>query len=131
MNKIIIAGYIGQDCKVNNVSGKLVGNISVAVTKRLKEGNQTTWFDVNIWERDNLYPYLKKGTFVTIDGEVSLNVYNRADGTQGASLKVFAHNVHLYKSAENNVTNAATPASTTASVSEVSTIQDTVDDLPF
>lgn len=95
MNKTILIGRVGKDCVTNTVNGKTVGNFSVAISKKINGQEQTTWFDVALWEKGKVYEYIKKGGLVMVEGEVSLNTYQKQDGTQGASLRLTAFQIEL------------------------------------
>lgn len=95
MNKTILIGRVGKDCTTNVVNGKTVGNFSIAISKKVNGEDRTTWFDVALWEKGKVYDYIKKGSLVMVEGEVSLNTYQKQDGTTGASLRLTAFQIEL------------------------------------
>jgi single-strand DNA-binding protein len=111
MNKLMIIGNVGKDPVVNTVNGKQVANFSVGVSKKSKGENQTTWFDVALWEKAGVYPYIKKGSHVYVEGEVSVRTYDKKDGGQGVSLNITAFQIELLggRSAQAEQTQAEQP----------------------
>jgi single-strand DNA-binding protein len=102
MNKLMIIGRVGKDPLINTVNGKQVANFSVAVSKKINGNDQTTWFDVALWDKPAVYPYIKKGGQLLVEGEVSLRQYDKNDGTKGASLNISAFQIQLLGGAPQN-----------------------------
>ncbi len=79
MNVTIITGNIGVVKDVVTLANSTVLNFSVAVNKHFTKDNEkvteTIWYDCSLWNRENVYPYLKPGTHVTIQGEVGAKAY--------------------------------------------------------
>lgn len=73
MKQIALAGTIGKDAVLRRTQGgEPVLGFSVAVDDGYGENKSTMWFDVNIWGKRGqaLEPHLKKGTKVTVAGEL-------------------------------------------------------------
>ena len=68
--------------------------------------------------------YMLKGQQVVVEGEVSLNQYEKKDGTGGASLNVFVNNVELMGGGQQG---GGQPMSSPTT----NTADDDGDDLPF
>ncbi len=130
MNKALIIGRIGKDATENTVKDKRVANFSVAVSKKINGQEQTTWFDVALWGKEGVYPYLKKGTLVYVEGEVSLNLYHKNDGTTGGSLRINAFQVELLGGKESGDKNVSHGTPAPANEGPASGISGS-DDLPF
>ena len=89
MNLISIAGRLGDDCKHKVLpSGKEVVNFGVAVDIGRGENKTTLWVDCSLWgERAaKLGPYLTRGKQVALSGDFNLRVFEKKDGTPGASI---------------------------------------------
>lgn len=103
MNLLIISGRLGQDADTRYTqAGKAVCSFSVAVDSGWGDNKSTSWFRCALFGKraeGGLVPYLTKGTFVTVTGEVSLDEYE-AKGEKRASLKVFVKDVELGPKAE-------------------------------
>lgn len=78
-NQFTVIGNLGQTPELKKTKeGKSYLNISVAVNKRYKdkEGESktlTNWFNFCLWEKqaEALSKFLKKGTLVAVNGELS------------------------------------------------------------
>jgi single-strand DNA-binding protein len=99
MNKLIISGRLTRDCEVRFLqSGKPVMSFSVANNTGYGDKQQTHYFECSLFgdrADGKLKDYMLKGAQVIVEGEISLNTYQKQDGTQAASLRVFVQNVEL------------------------------------
>jgi single-strand DNA-binding protein len=99
MNKLIISGRLTRDAEVRYLqSGKPVMSFSTAVNTGYGDKQQTHYFDCSMFgdrAEGKLKDYMLKGTAVLVEGEISLNTFQKNDGTTGASLRVFVQNVEL------------------------------------
>jgi single-strand DNA-binding protein len=79
MNTTIISGNIGSVKEVATVGNSKVLNFSVAVNKHFTKNNEkvteTVWYECALWNRENIYPFLKPGTNVLVQGEVGARAY--------------------------------------------------------
>ena len=77
MNKQTIIGRLGQDC--HQGKGKSPGSefisFSVAATSGYGERQKTEWIDCLLFGRVAVGPYLKKGTQVYVEGDVTVEEY--------------------------------------------------------
>jgi len=76
----IFTGNIGSVKPVAQVGDSKVLNFTVAADKHFTAKNgdkvsETTWFECSLWNRENVFPFLKVGTHVTIQGEPSVRAY--------------------------------------------------------
>lgn len=79
MNKTIITGNVGTVKEGANGENKVL-NFTVAVneyyTNQKKEKvTKTIWYECALWDRENLYQYIKKGTHVLIEGSAGARAY--------------------------------------------------------
>ncbi|SVA28005.1 uncharacterized protein METZ01_LOCUS80859 [marine metagenome] len=99
MNKLIISGRLTRDAEVRFIpSGTPVMSFSVANNTGFGDNQKTHYFDCSMFGKraeGKLKDYMVKGQQVVVEGEVSLNQYQKKDGTGGASLNVFVNNVEL------------------------------------
>tara|TARA_B100000749_G_scaffold237809_1_gene196562 strand:+ start:79 stop:450 length:372 start_codon:yes stop_codon:yes gene_type:complete len=104
MNKLIISGRLTRDAEVRFIpSGTPVMSFSVANNTGFGDNQKTHYFDCSMFGKraeGKLKDYMIKGQQVVIEGEVSLNQYQKKDGTGGASLNVFVNNVELMGSSQ-------------------------------
>jgi len=76
----IFTGNIGSVKPVAQVGDSKVLNFNVACDKHFtaKSGEkvtETTWFECSLWNREKVFPFLKVGTQVAIQGDVSARAY--------------------------------------------------------
>jgi single-strand DNA-binding protein len=110
----MIIGNLGQDPEMRYTpSGSAVTNFSLATNRKWKNedgstGEETVWFRVAAWGRlaEVCNEYLSKGRQVYIEGRLKPDsetggprVYERNDGTHGASFEVTAQTVEFLGSA--------------------------------
>ena len=100
MNKLHIIGNLTRDPELRSTTtGKDVCTFTVAVNRRNKREGEpdADFFRVTAWnERGRLCSqYLSKGKKVSVVGSVSVNVYQKQDGTAGASMEVNAEDVEF------------------------------------
>ena len=115
MNKIMIIGNLGKAPEMRYTpSGKAVTSFSVAVNH--KHNNQagekvseTTWFRCTAWNQqaDICNQYLKKGSKVMVEGRLVADpmtggpkLWNKQDGTQGASFEISVQSVEFLSTLE-------------------------------
>ena len=76
----IFTGNIGSVKPVAQVGDSKVLNFTVAADKHFTAKNgdkvtETTWFECALWNREKVFPFLTKGTQVTIQGDISARAY--------------------------------------------------------
>ena len=98
VNKLFIIGRVGRDPEMRTTKeGKPVCNFSVAVENGRGDQKATEWFEVSCWNRlaETMGEYLVKGQSVCVQGAVSLQTYQKRDGTNGAKLAITAFSIDL------------------------------------
>jgi len=102
--KLIIIGNLGREPETRySPAGEPVTAFSVATSRKIKGESETTWFRVNVWgkQAESCSQYLHKGSKVLVEGRLkpdgngSPTVFQRKDGTWGASYDVTAENVRF------------------------------------
>ncbi|WPV66825.1 single-stranded DNA-binding protein [Chitinophaga sp. LS1] len=88
MIRLSVIGHLGHDALKKVINGKSVLSFSVAQNEQFKDlmgvvQERTTWINCSVWGRDNLGPYLKKGTLVYVEGRP---VFKGYAGKQGEVL---------------------------------------------
>jgi len=76
----IFTGNIGSVKPVAQVGDSKVLNFTVAADKHhtAKNGekvSETTWFECALWNREKVFPFLKVGTQVTVQEDISARAY--------------------------------------------------------
>jgi single-strand DNA-binding protein len=91
-----IIGHLGRDAETKTVGERYVINFAVAVTRKAKDAETTTWWRVAYWSKsDKLAQYLTKGTPVLVEGTPYLREYEAKDGGKKQSLELDAREVVL------------------------------------
>ncbi len=111
--QIIIVGNLGKDPEMRYTpSGTPVTSLSVATNRKYTGSDgqvvkETTWFRVSVFGKsaETCAQYLKKGSAVLVEGRLTPDknsggprVYQRPDGTNGATYEVFANTVRFLSS---------------------------------
>ena len=106
--QITIVGYLGNDPEMRfTPGGQAVTSFSVATSNSYTNNagqkvDETTWFRVSVWgaQAESCKQYLSKGRPVLVIGRLRPDpqtggprVFQRNDGTTGASYEVNAQNV--------------------------------------
>lgn len=108
MRKLTIAGYIGADAQVADLpSGTQVINFNVAVSEKIKDTSdyKTTWFKCARFANNvSIAPYLKKGTFVIVEGKPDIETYVDNQGVTKANLKCIVSEIHFGGNSKNEET---------------------------
>ncbi len=97
-NRITIVGNVGRDPEERMLpSGDQVTDVSVATTERRKDGDVTTWFRVSLFGKaaETAGQYLRKGSYVYVEGMLALRAYIGRDGQQRQSLEVRARDMQM------------------------------------
>ena len=124
-----MSGRLTRDAEVRFIpSGTAVMAFSVANNTGFGENQKTHFFDCSMFGKraeGKLKDYMLKGQQVVVEGEISLNQYQKKDGTGGASLNVFVNNVELMGGGQQSGGQSSAPAPTAPALNEAD------DDLPF
>src|SRR5258707_1403224 len=126
--KLIISGNLGQDPELRfTKDGTPVTDLSIAVNKKLKDGQQlTTWFEVSVFGKQSeaVCEYLKKGSKVLAEcGYLHMSPYITKNGKPAASLKATAERIVFLDSAEDHTNGVSQPNNGKAA--------EEVSDIPF
>lgn len=98
--QILIQGNCTRDAEVRQVGQSQVAKIGVAVSEKYKgrDGQiqeSTEFFDVEVWDKAGVYPYLVKGQSVLIVGQQKTDRWQDQQGQNRESKKVRAQVVQL------------------------------------
>jgi single stranded DNA-binding protein len=78
MQKIIIAGQLGQDAKTKEVGDTIAINFSVAVNEKRNDKETTSWYACTLWRNKDkaaIAAHLKTGTGVIIEGSPEVEAW--------------------------------------------------------
>ena len=102
--KIIVIGNLGREPEMRYTpEGNPVTSFSIATSRRYNEKEETTWFRITVWgkQAETCNQYLHKGSKVLVEGRLrpdangNPSVFQRKDGTWGASYEITAETVRF------------------------------------
>jgi single-strand DNA-binding protein len=103
VNKVLLLGRLTRDPELRYTpNGTAVCDLGIAIGHRWKgpDGNwkeNTCFVDVTVWQKqaEHCAEYLKKGREVFVEGRLSLDQWQTAEGQKRSKLKVTAMNVQF------------------------------------
>lgn len=102
MNVFTFTGRLGRDAEVRHTpNGHAVCGFVVANDVGFGDRKTTNWIKCDLWGKraeGGLPQYLTKGVRVAVSGELTLDEFQKRDGSQGAALKVRVIDVDLMDS---------------------------------
>lgn len=92
---ITVCGHVGRDAELRKAGDSDVASFSIAHTRKRKDKEWTTWYDVSVFGRQatSVAEYVKKGQPVLVTGECYLDTYAGKDGQQKQTLRLDASSV--------------------------------------
>jgi len=112
-HSMIIVGLLGKDPEMRYApNGSPVTSFSVATDRQYTDSGgqkvkETIWFKIDVWgkQAEACNQYLKKGRMVLVEGRLRPDpksggprIWNRQDGSPGASYEVVANTVRFLSS---------------------------------
>ena len=98
VNKVILLGNLGRDPEIRSMqSGKKMASFSIATSKRWKDRNtqeqkeSTSWHNIVVFNEglvDVIEKYVKKGSKLYVEGELSTRKYQDKDGNDRYTTEV-------------------------------------------
>ena len=98
VNKVILLGNLGRDPEIRSMqSGKKMASFSIATSKRWKDRNtqeqkeNTSWHNIVVFNEglvDVIEEYVKKGSKIYVEGELSTRKYQDKDGNDRYTTEV-------------------------------------------
>lgn len=121
MNSITITGRVGRDPELRfTTAGKAIANFSVAVTRKAKDEEETTWFDcVAFGEQAEHYcASFPKGSRVIVIGRFEIKDYQNKDGEARKKHQIIVDEAGLSARWKNLLIDHTTSSSDAERVSE-------------
>ena len=153
VNKVILLGNLGRDPEIRSMqSGKKMASFSIATSKRWKDRNtqeqkeNTSWHNIVVFNEglvDVIEKYIKKGSKIYVEGELSTRKYQDKDGNDKYTTEVVLQGYNstltmLDSRNSGSVSNEESPNSSSVDSkledtldTQVSDSQDLDDDIPF
>lgn len=96
MNQAIFIGNLTRDANViTTQDGTALTTFTVAVNRKTKNGEDTTFVGCVYRNGEKVSPYLTKGKKVCVVGRVNCRAYKANDGTPKASLELSVTSLEL------------------------------------
>ena len=153
VNKVILLGNLGRDPEIRSMqSGKKMASFSIATSKRWKDRNtqeqkeNTSWHNIVVFNEglvDVIEKYVKKGSKIYVEGELSTRKYQDNDGNDRYTTEVIlqGYNSNLTMLGSGNSLSSSDDQSMSSSkddsqlsnsfTSESTDSSDLDDDIPF
>ena len=136
VNKVILVGNLGKDPEVRYLdSGVAVANFSLATTENYKNKqgekvSQTEWHNIVLWRglAEVAEKWLKKGSSVYIEGKIRTNKWEDKEGNTRYNTEILADNMTMLG---NRTNSDVSDKNDIKIVSEIKSVNDENDDLPF
>lgn len=98
--QVIIHGNLTRDAEVRQVGQSQVAKTGVAVSEKFRKqdgttGENTEFFDIELWDKTPVYPYLKKGQQVLVIGQFRTEKWQDQNGQPRESKKVRVNTIQL------------------------------------
>lgn len=99
--QIILFGNLTEDVKVRPVGqNQHVGSTGIAVTEKFRKADgtmdkTTEFFDIEIWNMPNVYPYLAQGANVLVVGTQKTSSYTDQQGQKHTVKKIRVNTIQL------------------------------------
>jgi len=98
MNRVIVMGNLTRDPEYKNVGSTNLCNFGIAINRKTKTGNETTFIDLEAWGKtaENIAKYFTKGKPILIEGRLKLDEWvDTTSGQKRSKLKVVAERFHF------------------------------------
>ena len=117
-NFITVTGNLTRDPELKFMeSGNAMARMSVAVTRKVKETEQTSFFDVIAWGKlaENVSTSVGKGSRVTVSGRLEQRAWEDKDGNKRSTVEIIADEIaaSMRFNSVSQERSPRTPASTT------------------
>lgn len=118
-SNITIVGHLGKDPQIEIKGEYTTCRFSVATSRKRKDGDVTTWWNVTCWRKDAEYAakYLKKGDAVLVMGEAYMDQWDK-DGQKHSMLKIEALRVSSLSGRSAQAAGPTVPAAAPAGTDE-------------
>jgi single-strand DNA-binding protein len=104
-NRVILVGNLTRDPEIRYVqSGSAVTKFALAVNRRTKGADETTYVDIVAWDNGNYKlaetcnTYLKKGMSVLVEGRLVIRAFEDKDGNKRKATEVVIDTMQMLDS---------------------------------
>lgn len=95
-NRVILIGNLTRDIETRQVGDNTVAKFGIAVNRKYKDKEETTFVDCEAWGRtaEVMAKHTHKGNAVCIEGRLKLDTWEK-DGEKRSKLLVVAENFYF------------------------------------
>jgi len=111
MNRVILYGNLTRDPEMKNIGTTNVTNFGIAINRRTKAGQETTFVDISAFGKtaENIAKYFTKGKPILIEGRLKLDDWqDKQTGQKRTKLKVIAEKFEFVGSSQPTQTTSQT-----------------------
>jgi len=98
-NSCVFIGNLGRDVEVRTTQGGTsVATLAIPIQSGYGDNAVTSWVRATLWGKrceGGLMQYLRKGTSVSVTGEISLTTYTNKEGVEKSSLEMKIDDIAL------------------------------------
>lgn len=96
LNASILQGRLGKDPELRTVGDSNVANFSIAISKKVKGEERTSWFDLSAWGKtaEIIGQYLRKGDEAIFECEAEQRSWEK-DGQTRSKVEFRVHRMHF------------------------------------
>lgn len=110
VNKVILIGRLGKDPDIRRTSsGTPVASFSLATSERYNDRNgqkqeKTEWHNIVVWNKlaDLAGQYIKKGSFVYIEGKLQTRSWDDKNGNKRYTTEIIGNVLQFLDSKSND-----------------------------
>jgi len=106
-NNCVFIGNLGRDVEVRTTqNGTSVAILAIPIQSGYGDNAVTSWVRATLWGKrceGGLMQYLKKGTSVSVTGEISLTTYTNKEGIEKSSLEMKIDDIALIGGKQSSV----------------------------
>lgn len=100
INKVILVGNLTKDAEIRTVGQQQVASFGLATSERFTDRNGqkqelTEFHNIELWGNAGVYPYLKKGTQVYVEGSIKTDKWTDQQGQPHETKKIRAFTLQL------------------------------------
>lgn len=100
INKVILVGNLTKDAEIRTVGQQQVASFGLATSERFTDRNGqkqelTEFHNIELWGSAGVYPYLKKGTQVYVEGSIKTDKWTDQQGQPHEAKKIRAFTLQL------------------------------------
>jgi single-strand DNA-binding protein len=122
MQKIMVAGQLGQDAQAKEIGDNVAINFSVAANEKRGDKELTNWYACTLWrskEKAGIAAYLKKGTGVIIEGAPEVEAWMSKEKSEvQARIKITVRDLYFMSGSAKKESSAAAAATGEAPLPE-------------